>query len=127
MAEQDDETHIRALMREILRAFREHDTAALARVLADEFTFSDPRGRVKSKQQWLEDIASGKLVFDSIEAGDVEFQHLGDRALVKGSAQVKARYTEADYNGTFRYLGVYTKHGADWKLILTSAERVESN
>jgi hypothetical protein len=29
MAEQDDEIHIRALMREIQRAFLEHDTEAL--------------------------------------------------------------------------------------------------
>lgn len=126
MAEQDDEIHIRALMREILRAFREHDVAALERVLADEFTFSDPAGRVRSKQQWLEDIGSGDLVFDSIDAGDVEFRDLGDRALVVGNARVQARYTHGDYNGAFQYLGVYTKHGGDWKLVLTSAERIES-
>jgi ketosteroid isomerase-like protein len=125
MAEQDDEIHIRALMREILRAFRDHDVAALDRVLADDFTFSDPGGAVRSKQQWIEDIAKGNLVFDSIDAGDVKFRHLGDKALVVGSAQVRARYTQGDYNGEFRYLGVYTKLTGDWKLVLTSAERVE--
>lgn len=62
MTEQDDEINIRALMREILRAFREHDIATLDRVLAEEFTFSDPSGRVWSKQQWLADIASGEMV-----------------------------------------------------------------
>ena len=127
MDEHDDEVNIRALMREILRAFREHDCAALDRVLDDEFAFSDPGGRVLSKQQWLADIASGDLVFDSIEAGDIEFRHLGDKALVAGSAQMQARYTKGNYNGAFRYLGVYTKQGSDWKLILTSAERVAPN
>ena len=127
MAEQDDEILIRALMREILRAFLEHDTAALDRVLAEDFTFSDPGGMVRSKQQWLADIANGNLVFDSIDAGDVKFRHLGDRALVSGSARMKARYTHGDYNGEFQYLGVYTKDSGDWKLVLTSAERVESD
>jgi ketosteroid isomerase-like protein len=62
MAQQDDEIHIRALMRKILRAFHEHDVAALDCVLADDFTFSDPGGAVRSKQQWIEDIAKGNLV-----------------------------------------------------------------
>jgi ketosteroid isomerase-like protein len=126
VAEQDDEIQVRALMREILRAFREHDVAALDRVFADEFTFSDPSGPVISKQQWLADIASGNLVFDSIEAGDVEFRHLGDRAIVLGQALIKARYTKGDYNGTFRYIGVYTRQDGGWKLELTSADRGES-
>ena len=112
-------------MREILRGFGEHDVAALDRVLADDFTFSDPGGAVNSKQQWLEDIASGNLVFESIEAGDVQFRHLGDRASVIGSARMRARYTRGDYNGEFRYMGVYTKDCGDWRLVLTSAERVE--
>jgi ketosteroid isomerase-like protein len=125
MAEQEDEVHIRALMREILRAFREHDIATLDRVLADDFTLSDPGGAVRSKEQWLDDIAKGNLIFDSIEPGDVRFQHLGDQALVMGSAEMRARYTKSDYNGRFQYLGVYKKHNGDWKLVLTSAERIE--
>ncbi|MFY9558459.1 MAG: hypothetical protein WAV20_02235 [Blastocatellia bacterium] len=73
----------------------------------------------------LSDIEHGNLVFDSIDAGDVEFRHLGDKALVAGSAQMKARYTKGNYNGEFRYLGVYTRLSEGWKLVLTSAERVE--
>ena len=49
MTDSADEAAIRELMRELYRAFREHDVATLERVLADDFTFSDPAGPVVSK------------------------------------------------------------------------------
>jgi ketosteroid isomerase-like protein len=124
MTAADDEVEIRARMRELHQAFRDHDIAVLDRVLADNFTFSDPRGPVASKQRWLTDIATGNLRFESVTAGEIEFEHLGDRALVVGEATLKVRYTESDYTGVFRYLGVYTRERGQWRLSLTSAQRV---
>ena len=113
-------------MRVLYRAFREHDIETLDRVLADEFTFSDPSGPVVSKQQWLAEIKMGNLVFEEVEAGDIVFKHLGDRAVVDGEAKLKVRYTESDYTGVFRYLGVYQRDGEKWRLVLTSAQRVDA-
>ena len=124
MSESADEAAIREHMRDLYCAFREHDIATLDRVLADDFTFSDPNGPVVSKQRWLADIAAGNLVFEEVEAGPTTFRHLGDRALVEGEARLKVRYTESDYTGVFRYLGVYTREGDEWRLVLTSAIRV---
>jgi ketosteroid isomerase-like protein len=124
MSESADEAAIREHMRDLYRAFREHDVATLDRVLADDFTFSDPNGPVMSKQRWLADIAAGNLVFEEVETGPVVFKHLGDRALVEGEATLRVRYTESDYTGTFRYLGVYAREGEGWRLVLTSANRV---
>ena len=124
MTDANDEVEIRENLRELYRAFSEHDVVTLDRVLADDFTFSDPSGPVASKLQWLADIASGNLVFDSVDAGDITFQHLGDRAIVEGDATLKVRYIESDYTGVFRYLGVFKKYGDVWRLSLTSAQRV---
>ena len=124
MSDAADEAAIREHMRELYRAFREHDVATLDRVLADDFAFSDPNGPVVSKQRWLADITAGNLVFDEVETGPVTFQHLGDRALVEGEAKLTVRYTESDYTGVFRYVGVYARDGEQWRLVLTSARRV---
>ena len=124
MSESADEAAIREHMRDLYRAFREGDVETLDRVLADDFTFSDPNGPVMSKQRWLADIAAGNLVFESVETGPTTFQHLGDRALVEGEAKLRVRYTESDYTGVFRYLGVYAREGGEWRLVLTSAIRV---
>ena len=48
MTERDDEARIHELMGETARAFRAHDVAALDRVFADDFTFTDPAGPVIS-------------------------------------------------------------------------------
>jgi ketosteroid isomerase-like protein len=106
------------------RAFREADIATLDYVLADDFTFSDPNGLVMSKQRWLADIALGNLVFESIETGPVDVRRVGDRFVVDGEARLRVRYTESNYTGRFRYLGVFRREGDDWRLELTSAQRL---
>jgi ketosteroid isomerase-like protein len=118
-----DETTIRENMREIYRAFLERDVEALGRAFADDFTFSDPAGPVVSKEEWLEDIASGDLAFECIEAGEPELRLAGDSVVVLGRATLRGRYSKSNYNGTFTYMGVYAKQGDDWKLMLTSADR----
>ena len=123
MSQVDDETTIRALEAALFQAFLERDVAALGRVLADDFAFSDPSGPVFSKEQWLRDVEAGDLAFQAIEPGEMEFRHLGDTVLVLGQATLRARYSKSDYNGDFRYIDVYTKRGGEWKLVLISAER----
>lgn len=123
MSELDDENQIRETMRDIVIAFREGDPAPLDRIFADDFTFTDPAGPVIGKQQWLADLASGDLTFDSVEPGAAEFRHLGDTVLVLGRVTFRGRYSKSDYNGSFRYIGVYTKRGDEWKLVLTAADR----
>lgn len=121
MSQQDDEIRIRALMNEIARACFARDLVTLDRVFADEFTFIDPGGPIVSKEQWLEDIGSGALTFESIESNSFELRHHGDTARVHGELTVRARYSKSNYNGTFRYMGVYTRQGDDWRLLVTSA------
>ena len=123
MAEQDDETRIRALEQALFGAFLERDVAALDSILAEDFAFSDPSGPVFSKEEWLRDLESGDLAFESIEPGELEIRHLGNTILVLGQATLRARYSKSDYNGTFRYIDVYTKRGNEWVIVLTSAER----
>ena len=123
MADQDDERRIRALEDELFRAFLERDVAALDRMLAEDFAFSDPGGPVFSKEVWLRDVATGDLAFESIEPGELELKDLGDTVLVLGQVTLRAKYSKSDYNGPFRYIDVYAKRGGDWKLVLISAER----
>jgi ketosteroid isomerase-like protein len=106
------------------RAFREADIATLDNVLADDFTFSDPNGPVMSKERWLADLALGNLVFESVETGPVDVRSVGDRIVVDGEARLRVRYTESNYTGRFRYLGVFRREGDDWRLELTSAQRL---
>ena len=124
MSESEMEMKVRGAMRELARAFLEGDVEALAETLDDDFSGYDPAGIVVSKARWLEDLASGDLVFTSIEADEPEFRHGGDFVRVSGQLTFRARYSRSNYNGSFRYLGVYAKRGDQWRLLLSTARPV---
>jgi ketosteroid isomerase-like protein len=124
MDDLSDDASVRLQMGALHSAFRHADLATLERILADDFTFSDPNGPTVGKQRWLDDIASGNLVFDSVETGPVQVRRVGDRAVVDGEARLIVRYTESDYTGRFRFLGVFRYEDGQWRLELTSAERL---
>jgi len=125
MMDEHKEMEIRAAMAELARAFLSRDVAAIADALDDDFTGSDPAGIVVSKERWLEDVASGELVFQSIQSDEIEFTHVDDDSVsVRGQLTFAAHYSKSNYNGSFRYLGVYAKRGDRWKLLLSTAKRV---
>jgi ketosteroid isomerase-like protein len=124
MSESDMETEVRGAMRELARAFLESDVEALDETLDDDFTGYDPAGIIVSKARWLADVASGDLVFTSINADETQFRHGADFVRVSGQMTFRARYSRSNYNGSFRYVGVYAKRGDKWRLLLSTARPV---
>lgn len=119
------ELEIKAAMAELARAMLERDVDAVREALDDDFTGSDPGGVVVSKDAWVNDLASGDLTFESIQSDEIEFIDGGDDSVhVRGQLTFKARYTRSNYNGSFRYLGVYARRDGKWKLLLSTARRV---
>ena len=124
-SQQQRESEIRAAMGELARAFLERDVPVAEAALDDDFTAFDPAGLVVSKRQWLDDLASGALVFSSIVSDEIEFRHAPDGSVhVSGQLTFAARSTRSNYNGSFRYLGVYAQRDGKWKLLLSTARRV---
>ena len=100
-------------------------TQELDRVLADDFTYTDAAGVVGDKQRWLADVASGDLHFQSIASDALDVKRVDERQIrVRGQLTLRAKYSRSNYNGTFRYLGLFTNHGGEWKLLLSSARVV---
>jgi hypothetical protein len=112
-------------MREISRAFIERDVATLGAIFDDSFAFTDPYGAVLSKEEWLADVATGELTVESTHSDAFEIRPVDDGTMrVRGQLTLRAHYSKSNYNGTFAYIGLYTKHGDEWKLSLSSARRV---
>ena len=125
MIDQEKEQAIRAAMGNLARAFIERDVELLNDSLDDDFTGFDPAGVVVSKERWLADLASGELVFHTIDSDEIEFLEGGDDTVhVRGQLTFTAHYTRSNYNGSFRYLGVYANRGGKWRLALSTARRV---
>lgn len=118
----DDEQQVRRLEQDLIEAFRGNDTASLATIMADDFVFTDPRGRSITKDRWLEDLASGAFAFESIEIEGLRVRLAGDAALVTGLVTLKARSREGGYNGQFGVVDVYMKRDGHWQLALSTGE-----
>src|SRR5262249_18062172 len=65
---------------------------ALAAIEADGFTFTGPDGSISTKQQDLETIRSGALVYDAIALSDVAVRVFEGAGVITGRADVKGRY-----------------------------------
>jgi ketosteroid isomerase-like protein len=127
MTNEERELAIRAAMRDIAAAFLHRDVTLLQEALADDFTGYDPAGIVVSKSRWLDDLASGELAFTSIESDEIEFLHGAGSVRVRGRLTFRAHYSRSNYNGSFRYLGVFAPDGDRWKLLLSTARRLPAD
>lgn len=119
-----DEEHVRALMTDISRAFMEGDVKTLDAIFDESFTLTEPSGDVITKEKWLADVAAGDLRIESVESDSFDIRRIDESSFrVRGQLRLRARYSKANYNGTFAYMGVYRKHPEGWKLLLSSARR----
>jgi hypothetical protein len=115
---------VRDAMRALATALLDGDVAVVAQLLDDDFTGTDASNVIVSRQQWLADLASGELRFESIQAGEIGLTPLDDSVRVRAQLTFRAHYSRSNYNGSFRCLGLFAKRGDTWKLLLSNA-RVE--
>jgi ketosteroid isomerase-like protein len=121
----DDAEQVRRLEQDLIEAFRGNDIAALKRIMADDFVFTDPLGASITKEGWLDDLDSGVFAFESIEIEGIQVRLAGDAALVTGLVTLKARSRGGGYNGQFGVVDVYMKRAGRWQLALSTGEHAK--
>jgi uncharacterized protein (TIGR02246 family) len=117
----DDERQVRQLEREWIDAFLRGDTETLDRILADDFVFTDPEGRLLTKAEWIADMTSGELTFESVHIDDLQVRMYGDAAVANGRVTVKALTKEGGYDGQYCYTDMYVKRGGRWQAVAEQA------
>src|SRR3954465_791870 len=120
-----DAERVKALDLELIDAFRRADFSALDRILADEFTFTDPHGPPLSKQNFLDGLKSASLVFNKVELLGVDVTTLGDTALVHGKVNMEARSSGGGYSGIYHYTDVFVKRDDAWRVVLSTARHIQ--
>jgi len=93
------------------------DTAALAGIFADEFTYTSTSGEVLNKLQQLEVIRSGVLKIDKGMSENVELRIYGNFALVFGYFKAEGKFKGQAFNSVERYTSVWTRRTGRWQLI----------
>jgi uncharacterized protein (TIGR02246 family) len=116
-----DEQQVRQLEHQWIEAFLHGDTETLDRILADDFIFTDPEGNILTKAEWIADITSGTLTFESINIDDLQVRVFGDAAVGNGRVTVKAQSKEGGFCGQYCYTDMYVRKDGRWQAVAEQA------
>lgn len=117
-SESQDKQEILRIEQQYLDAHVRRDTAALDRILAEDFTFSYFRGRVADKAVRLALLESSDFTFQSIDTRNVEVGVNGDTAHVMGEAVVHGSYLGKDFvTAPYSYLRTYERRDGRWQIV----------
>ena len=116
-----DEQQVKQLEHEWIEAFLQGDTKTLDRILAEDFIFTDPEGNLLTKAEWIADMTSGELRFESIHIDDLQVRMYGDAAVANGRTTVKAQSKEGGFDGQYCYTDMYVKRNGQWQAVAEQA------
>ena len=111
------EDSVRAL--EIARgeALLRADTAALSRMVADEFIEISRFGQLRPKAANIRDIASGDLRLTSVKYDSVVVRIYGEVALLTGIADNTGTFRGLPFSGKIRYTRVFVRRDQRWQAV----------
>ena len=104
-------------------AMRKEDWAALDAALADELTYVHSTARLESKAEHIANLRAGKPHYRGIAPRDRRARVRGDVGIVNGVSDMHVERDGKENRFTVRYLAVYAKTGADWRMIAWQSTR----
>jgi ketosteroid isomerase-like protein len=104
-------------------AMRKGDWAALDAALSDELTYVHSTARQESKAEHLANLRAGKPHYRGIAPRDRRVRVVGNVGIVNGVSDMHVERDGKENRFTVRYLAVYAKAGADWRMIAWQSTR----
>jgi ketosteroid isomerase-like protein len=112
------EQEVRQAIKKYREALLRRDAAALEKIWADDYTFTNGAGETHSKAQRLANLKSGATSLDSISQDeDMKVRVHGDVAVATGRVTIKGQYSGKQASGQYSSINVWVKGAAGWQLI----------
>ncbi|HWQ37618.1 MAG TPA: nuclear transport factor 2 family protein [Burkholderiales bacterium] len=92
------------------------DWGAFAGMLAEEFLYHQPSGRVSDKQAYVAYASTGDIKIKKAERYDVKIHVYGDVATAMGSTRLDIEQKGEPRAVDLRYLNVWVKRDGRWQL-----------
>jgi ketosteroid isomerase-like protein len=83
-----DEEQILKLEDDWVRALQNHDRESLDKIVAPEFTFIEPNGTIRNRQQYLADRTSHEADIKTFQNDELKVRVFGNSALASGLAKL---------------------------------------
>ncbi len=115
----DKITTLQALNDKLTDAYEREDIPLLRELLSDDHIHNNVFGSRLNKDEFLKDIESGVLVFESYKTPEIEWYVADDLAVATGVIEAKAiRGGNPVPATTFRFTRIFNREGGEWKVLL---------
>lgn len=109
---------IRALEDSRTQAVLHADTAALARMVADDFVEIARTGQLRTKSDNIRDLASGRLRLLTLEHDSVTVRMYGDVGVLTAIARQTGTFAGFPFAGNIRYTRIFVRRDGRWQAVL---------
>lgn len=93
------------------------DIEALKRIYADDFAYTNERGKTLTKAERLAELASGKRKVSHMNHDDIQVITYGDTVVVTGRSRSNVAYQGSSTTAPRRFLCVYVKRNGQWQVV----------
>ena len=106
-------------------AYQNSDLEGIGRFLSDDFTLTDSKGNVESKEEGLEGIRSGEVRYTTFYNKDMKVRLYGtSTAVVLGQTVVKGTYQQKPFDLEVQFTDTLYKTGGRWVLVAGHVSRL---
>ena len=124
MTTQQAEQEIRLRETRRFEAMVRADLATLDEILADDLTYTHASGAHESKAQFIANLKSGQVKYESLTPEDTHIRLYGSAGVVTGMARVTVQVGGERKSFRLRYTDVYVKADGRWRMIAWQATRL---
>jgi len=117
---------IGALHRRLFDALLRRDISMLEQNTSANSIIVDPRGQVMTRGQFLTELSSGALRYDSIGVDNISLHVYGDTVVETGYCLVTGKHNERDKGGQFRYSAIFVKGQEHWQAVNLQLTRLNA-
>lgn len=117
-----EQADVRAREAAYYRAYVDADTQAFADIIADSFRYQHPSGNTFTEAEFLQLFTSGTLVVTRADVPESTVLDYGDTIVTFGQSAVEATVNGEPANGTIRFVNVWRRDGATWRLAHRNSE-----
>jgi uncharacterized protein (TIGR02246 family) len=112
-------TELHELNSRWFQAWLEKDTATVERLMAQDYVYIAPSGRVLDRQAILAIIRAPSYRLDRFARTDIEVRAVGDAAVVvRDRRQSAGSFDGAAFSEEHRGVMVWAKHAGEWRLVM---------
>ena len=124
MAQSKDQKAVGDAVEKLRKAMVDGDRAALESIAADSLSYGHSGGKIENKREFVENIASGKSDFVSIELTEQTISVAGNNAIVRHTLTAATNDGGKPGNVKLKILLVWVKEKGQWKLLARQAVKL---